>query len=199
MRRLWMAATIGSLLICPSVWAATYKVDPDHSSVGFKIRHLLSYVRGEFNEFEGTLVYDPEHPETWRAHATVQAKSIDTRVPDRDHHLRSADFFDVATYPTLTFTSTAVTDVTPTSAKLHGTLSIHGVEKPVVLDLQIHGVAKDPWGNVRSAFTATTTINRKDFGVMWNKVLETGHLLVGEEVEMTIDVEGIAQTGSDTH
>ena len=193
MRRLWMAAAIGSVLICPPVWAATYKVDPDHSSVGFKIRHLLSYVRGEFNEFEGTLVYDPEHPETWTVSATIHAASIDTRVPDRDTHLRSSDFFDVEHYPTVTFTSTRVTEVTATGATLHGTLSIHGVEKPVVLDLQIHGVAKDPWGNVRSAFTATPTINRKDFGVMWNKVLETGHLLVGEDVEITIDVEGIAQ------
>ena len=111
----------------------------------------------------------------------------------RDKHLRSPDFFDAEQYPTLTFTSTQVTDVAPTSAKLHGELTIHGVTKPVVFDLTIHGEGKDPWGNLRSGFTATTTINRKDFGLTWNQALETGQLLVGEEVVITLEVEGIAQ------
>jgi polyisoprenoid-binding protein YceI len=114
-------------------------------------------------------------------------------VEPRDKHLRSEDFFAVEQYPAITFRSTKVTEVTPTSAKLHGLLAIRGVEKPVVLDLAIHGEGKDPWGNIRSGFTATTTINRKEFGVNWNEVVETGQLLVGEEVEVILEVEGIAQ------
>ena len=111
----------------------------------------------------------------------------------RDQHLRSKDFFDVAQYPTLEFASTEVTDITPNSAKLHGLLTIHGIQKPVVLDLAIHGEGKDPWGNVRSGFTATTTINRKDFGLTWNQALESGQLLVGEDVDITLEVEGVVK------
>ena len=181
------------LLGARPAWATTYTVDPAHTTVEFKVHHLLSYVRGQFNELEATYVYDPAHPETWKVTATIPCASIDTRVADRDTHLRSPDFFDAATFPTLSFVSTRVTDVTPTGAKLHGLLTIHGVERPVVFDLDVYGIVTDPWGKVRSAFTATTTINRKDFGLTWNKVLETGQLLVGEEVEIVLEVEGIAQ------
>ena len=193
-----MRKFIFSILLIPilatSLFAAPYSIDQDHTSVSFKIRHLLSHVQGRFNQFEGTFDYDPENPETWKANATVQAASIDTNVEPRDKHLRSADFLDVEKYPTLTFVSTGVADVTSAQAKLNGLLTIHGVEKPVVFDLEIHGVAKDPWGNTRSAFTALTTINRKDFGLTWNEALETGQLLVGEEVVITLEVEGILQT-----
>ncbi len=192
-QRVMYALLLGSLTICPAAWATTYTVDSTHTTVEFKIRHLLVYVRGQFNEVEGTFDYDPEQPETWKVTATVPTAGIDTRVADRDTHLRSPDFFDAATFPTLSFVSTQVTDVTPTGAKLHGLLTIHGVERPVVFDLVIHGVVTDPWGKVRSAFTATTTINRKDFGLTWNKVLETGQLLVGEEVEIILEIEGIAR------
>lgn len=181
------------LLLSADAWAATYTIDPDHSTVAFRIRHILSYIRGTFDRFEGRFTYAPEHPEQWKAEAMIQAASIDTRVEQRDDHLRSPDFLDAAQFPAITFTSTQVTDATPTSATLHGLLTIHGVEKPVTLDLEIHGEAKDPWGNVRAAFTATTTINRKDFGLTWNKVLETGQLLVGEDVEITLEIEGIQQ------
>ncbi len=187
---------VGVLLVCgwaPVVSAATYAIDKDHTTVGFKIRHLFSYVQGQFNDFAGSFVYEPGQPETWKVQAAIQAGSIDTNVEQRDKHLRSADFFDVATYPTLTFASSQVTAVTPTSAKVHGLLGLHGVEKPVVLDVEIHGVGKDPWGNVRSGFTATTTINRTEFGLTWNQALETGQLLVGEEVEIRLEVEGIVQ------
>ena len=175
------------------VFAATYKIDTDHSTVGFKIRHLLSNVNGRFNQFEGTIDYDPEKPDTWKANVTIQAASIDTNVAPRDKHLKSADFFDVEKFPTLTFKTTKVTDVTPAGAKLEGLLTIHGVEKPVVLDLEIHGVAKDPWGNVKAGFTATTKINRKDFGLTWNKAVESGQFLVGEEVLITLEIEAIQQ------
>ena len=148
-------------------------------------------MQGTFNEFQGSFDYEPAHPETWKAEATIQAASIDTRVEKRDNHLRTADFFDVEKYPTITFKSMEVTDVTEETAKVHGLLNMHGVEKPVVLDLQVHGVGKDPWGNTRSGFTASTKVNRKDFGLDWNQLLETGQVLVGEEVFITIEAEGL--------
>ena len=194
MRRLGMLVLAWTWLSAPCAWATTYTIDQDHTTVIFKIRHLFSYVQGTLNEFEGSFDYVPGHPERWKASATIHADSIDTRVEKRDNHLRSKDFFDVATYPTITFQSTTVTDVTDTSAKLHGLLTIHGIQRPVVLDLLIHGEGKDPWGNLRSGFTATTRINRKDFGVAWNQVMETGQVLVGEEVDVTLEVEGVAKT-----
>ncbi len=190
-RALIVAVAIG-MLAAPSAWASTWTIDKDHTTVSFKIRHLFSKVQGEFKAFEGTFDYEPGKPGLWKTSATIQAASIDTNVEQRDNHLRSKDFFEVETYPTITFVSTGVRGASQTSAKLDGTLTIHGVSQPVVFDLQIHGVGKDPWGNVRSGFTATTTINRKDFGLTWNQALETGQLLVGEEVEITLEVEGIA-------
>ena len=181
------------LVLAPSAWATTYAIDPDHTTIGFKIRHLLSKVQGTFDRVEGTFEYVPGHPEQWKATATIQASSINTRVAARDKHLRSKDFFEVETYPTITFTSTGVSDATATGAKLSGFLTLHGAQKPVTFTLEIYGEAKDPWGNQRSGFTATTTINRKDFGLNWNQVVETGQLLVGEDVEITLEVEGIAK------
>lgn len=195
MRRVFVAMIATSVLLAaPAAWAKTYAIDQDHTSVTFKIKHLFSKVAGVFKEFEGTIEYDPAQPEQWSTSATIQAASIDTRVEKRDTHLRSKDFFHVEQYPTITFQSTQVTDVANGQGKLHGLLSIHGVEKPVVMDLTIHGAGQDPWGNERAGFTATVTINRKDFGLTWNEVLETGQLLVGEEVEITLEVEGIAQS-----
>ncbi len=171
--------------------AAVYKVDPDHTAVSFKIRHLFSNVTGHFKSFKGEIEYEPGKPETWKTRGSVDVTSIDTNVPERDKHLRSADFFEVEKYPKIEFKSTGVTEATDTGAKLAGLLNIHGIERPVTLDLEIHGVGKDPWGNVRAGFTATTKINRKDFGLSWNQALETGQLLVGEEVVITIEAEGI--------
>ena len=192
--RLGLITLLGvALCSAPPAWATTYAIDKDHTAVSFKIRHLFSKVEGVFNEFEGAFEYVPGQPEQWKAQATIQAASIDTRVAQRDDHLRTADFFDVATYPTITFTSTTVTGATATSASVEGLLTMHGVERPVVLQVEIHGEGKDPWGNLRSGFTATTTIHRKDFGLTWNKAVETGQLLVGEDVEITLEVEGLAK------
>jgi polyisoprenoid-binding protein YceI len=182
-----------TFLLTPSVFAATYKVDVDHTSVSFKIRHLLSNVQGYFREFEGQFEYEPGKPETWKAEGVIQAASIDTNVKERDNHLRSADFFEVEKYPTITFKTTRVIESGEKKAKVEGLINIHGVEKPIVMDVEIHGVAKDPWGNTLASFTATTTINRKDFGLSWNQALETGQLLVGEEVKITLEVEGMLQ------
>ena len=192
-QRMMVVLGLGLLVAASPAWATTYAIDPDHTTVAFKVRHLFSKVEGTFDQVDGTFEYVPGHPEQWTADAVIQAESINTRVEQRDKHLRTTDFFDVAIYPTLTFKSTKVEDATATSATLHGVLTIRGVEKPVVLALEIHGEGKDPWGNVRSGFTATTRINRKEFGLTWNKTLETGQLLVGDEVDITLEVEGIVK------
>lgn len=187
------ALMMGFFLFGTLAFAETYKIDDTHTTVGFKIRHLFSNIQGRFDKFEGTIEYDPKNPSAWKTNATVQAASINTNVESRDKHLRTADFFDVEKFPVITFKSTEVVNATEKSAQLKGDLTIHGVTKPVTLDLQILGVGKDPWGNVRAGFTATTKINRKDFGLTWNETLETGGVLVGEEVDITLDVEGIQQ------
>ena len=192
-KRVLLTFLIAVVAVSSPAWAATYKIDPDHTTVEFAIRHLFTKVRGTFNTFEGTFDYEPDKPQTWKTNVVIQVASIDTRVEQRDNHLRSKDFFEVETYPTLTFKSTEATDITQDGAKLHGLLTIHGVEKLVVLDVTVHGVTKDPWGNVRSGATASTRFNRKDFGLTWNKTLETGQVLVGEEVDITIEAEGILQ------
>jgi len=178
-------------ILSQTVFATTYTIDPDHSSATFKIRHLLSNVQGNFKTFEGVVDYEPGKPETWKTTATIQANSIDTNVAKRDEHLKGPEFFDVEKFSTITFVSTRAEQVDETHAKLNGLLTIHGVEKPVTLDLEIHGIAKDPWGNTRASFTVTTTINREDFGLKWNETLETGKLLVGQEVEILLEVEGL--------
>ena len=184
---------LSGLVLNPAAFAAKYRLDADHTTVSFKVRHLVTQVRGNFNQFEGWFDFEPGKPDSWKAEATIQAASIDTNVKERDKHLRSADFFDVEKFPTLTFKSTGVRDATEESAKLDGILSIHGVEKEVTLDLEIHGVVKDPWGGVHSGFTATTQINRKDFGLGWNQKLETGGVLVGDQVKIIIEVEGLLE------
>lgn len=179
------------LFLSAPVFAANYAVDTDHTSVSFKVHHILGWVEGHFKKFEGNFAYEPGKSETWQTKGTIDVAGIDTNVPERDKHLRSADFFDAEKYPTISFVSTQVTDANQTGAKLHGLITIHGVEKPVVLDVQPNGVMKDPWGNTRASFTATAKLNRKDFGMVWNQVLDKGQLLVGEEVVITLEVDGL--------
>ena len=179
-----------SLLAVPAQ-AATYTVDQDHSSVQFKIKHLFSNVKGTFKTFEGTVDYEPGKPESWKTSGSIDVASIDTNEPKRDQHLQSPDFFDAAKEPKIEFHSTGVKEASATGAKLEGTLKMHGIEKPVVLDVAINGVGKDPWGNVRAAFSATTKINRKDFGMTWNQALDNGGVLLGEEVQIDLEIEAI--------
>ena len=174
-----------------SAQAATYTVDPDHSSVSFKVKHLFSNVKGQFKKFEGTVEYEPAKPETWKASGTVDVATIDTNEDKRDKHLQSPDFFDVGKNPKIEFKSTGVKDAAALGARLEGLLKMHGVEKPIVLDVTVNGVGKDPWGNVRAAFSATTKINRKDFGMNWNQALDNGGILVGEDVEISLEIEAI--------
>lgn len=193
MRKILMVLALTGLFASP-VRAATYDVDVDHSSVSFKVKHLLSKTQGQFKAFQGVIEYEPGKPESWSASGTVQTASIDTNVEKRDKHLMSADFFDVEKFPTIEFKSTGVKDVTATGAKLEGLMKMHGVERPIVLDVTVGGVINDPWGNVRAAFTATTRINRKDFGINWNQTLDQGGVMVGEDVDITLEIEGIQKT-----
>ena len=184
-------AAVSVFFLCSPAWAAMYEVDPAHSSVSFKIKHMLSKTQGNFNKFSGTIDYEPGKPETWKAAGTIDAASIDTNNDKRDAHLRSADFFEVEKYPAIEFQTTGVKDVTDTTAKIEGVLKMHGVEKPVTLNAEILGVGNDPWGNTRAAFSAVMKLNRKDFGIEWNQALDTGGFLLGEEVDVVLEIEAI--------
>jgi len=168
-----------------------YAIDKAHSEVTFQVRHLLTKVRGRFSEFEGTIEYDAQNPERSSVSVTIQAASVDTSEKDRDTHLRSADFFEVEKFPTLTFTSTRITRKSDEQFEVVGDLTIRGVTRPVPIAATYLGKAKDPWGNERIAFEAETTINRKDFGLAWNAALETGGFLVGDEVKIGLSIQGV--------
>ena len=167
----------------------TLEIDRSHSEVAFQVRHLLSKVRGRFSDFTGAIQHDEANPHHSRVDVTIQAGSIDTAEGDRDKHLRSADFFDVDTYPTLTFTSTSVSPRDGNVYDVAGDLTIHGVTRPVVLPASFLGSAQDPWGNTKFVFEAELTLNRKDFGLNWNSALETGGFLVGDEVRVFLSIQ----------
>jgi polyisoprenoid-binding protein YceI len=189
-RKVLGSAVLTAILVAPSLThAAKWNLDEDHTSVSFRIRHLFTSVEGRFDEFSGEISFDPADPTTASVSGEIEAASIDTNVAERDKHLRSDDFFDVEKYPKITFKSTKVTDVSADkkSGKLHGKLTIRGVEKDVVLDARFLGAGKDTYDNVKAGFSGTVTIDRKDFGLKWNDTLETGGLLVGDEVEIRID------------
>lgn len=174
--------------------ADTYKIDPDHSEVGFKIRHLtISNVTGNFTQFAGTFQYDPTDVKSSKVQAEITIPSIDTNQKKRDEHLKSPDFFDATKFPVMKFVSKSVEPTGDKSFKATGDLTIRDVTKPVTLDVIYQGAAKDPYGNDRTAFAATTTIDRQDFGLTYNKALEAGGLVVGNEVQISINVEGIKQ------
>jgi len=181
------------LLIAQIGEGATYLVDKHHTTVEFSVRHLFTKVKGHFTEFEGSFQFDPEDPNSWEAHGEIEAGSINTNVAPRDKHLRSKDFFYVDEYPKITFQSTKASEVTPEGGKLHGLLTIRGVQQPVVLEVEIHGIGTDPWGTTRLGATATLEIDRKEYGLNWNETLETGGVLVGDEVKITLELEGILQ------
>jgi|ERR1700722_19660451 polyisoprenoid-binding protein YceI len=169
-----------------------FTIDPIHTSVGFTVRHLMiAKVRGHFTSVAGTIEIPAGTDLPKAVEVTIAGSSIDTREPQRDEHLRSADFLDVATYPTLSLRSTAITG-SPSAFKIQGDLTIHGTTRPVVLDATFEGRATDPWGNLRAGYEANTTISRKDFGLTWNQMLEAGGVAVGDEVRIEISVEAIA-------
>lgn len=177
-----------------SAVTGTWAIDPTHTVIGFHARHaMVAKVRGRFAEFEGSLTLDGATPANSSATLTVQTASIDTRTPDRDGHLKSADFLDVEQFPTLTFTSTAVTQKSDEHYVLTGDLTIKDVTRPVDIELTVTGVGPDPWGGTRIGFEGHTTISRKDYGLVWNVALEGGGVLVSDSVKIELDVEAVKQ------
>jgi polyisoprenoid-binding protein YceI len=172
-------------------YTATWQMDPDHSSFQFKIRHLtVSNVKGDFSKLKGVVMIDDQDIARLKIEVFIDAASVNTGHAQRDQHLRGPDFFDVTKYPTITFVSKKVIKADTDRLKVVGDLTIHGVTREITVDVEgPTPEVKDPWGNFRRGATATTKINRRDFGLTWNKVLDTGGLVVGEEVNIYVEVE----------
>jgi polyisoprenoid-binding protein YceI len=172
----------------------TWAIDPTHAELGFAVRHLmLATVRGRFGAVSGTITVDEKNPKSAKIDVTVDVTSVDTRQEMRDNHLRSADFFDAANHPSIHFVSKRIEGNVTGTFKLIGDLTIRGTTREVALDVTLEGRAKDPWGNDRAGFSATGKLNRRDFGLLWNQTLESGGVVVGDEVKLTLDVEVVRQ------
>jgi polyisoprenoid-binding protein YceI len=168
----------------------TWQIDPSHSTIGFSVKHMMiATVRGRFERFQGTL----EVGDDGEVHVTgvIEAASIDTNEPQRDEHLRSADFFEVTTYPEISFQSTSVQPLGGRRLRIVGDLTIHGATREVVLEAEFLGAAADPWGNERLALEARGEVSRKDFGLTWNQALETGGVLVGDKIKIALDLSTV--------
>lgn len=194
---------IAAALLLVAVFATasmseSWSVDPVHSIVEFSVRHLvISKVKGRFGEFEGTVSFDGKSPAGGSVELTVQVASIDTDDEDRDTHLKGPDFFDAENNPTMVFKSKKVVvgDGESGEFKLIGDLTIRGTTKEVTFDCELHGVVNDPWGNTKAGFSASTVINRQDFGLKWSKTLEAGGLLLGNEVTIVLELELLKAAG----
>lgn len=193
-----MVSTMVALVISSAALAAEYDVDKAHTNINFEVAHLvISTVTGRFNEFSGSFQLN-EKSHLQSVNGVVQAASIDTDNPKRDKHLRSGDFFDVTKYPTLNLAADKL-DIAPgKSKKVKAKLTIHGVTKEVPVEIKFNGLVKDPWGNQKAGISAETKINRKDYGLTWNETLETGGLLVGEDVKIKLNVQGSEKAASDS-
>jgi len=192
-------AGLATVLSMPAgATTSNWQIDPQHSSAQFAVRHMaISTVRGAFSKVSGTLMLDDKDISKSRVEVSIDVSTVDTRDPDRDKDLRSERFFDVAHYPTMTFKSKKVEQIAPGKLKATGDLTIRGTTKEVVLDVDgPTAPVKDPWGNQRLAATATAKINRQDFGVKWNATLDNGGVVVGDDVNITIDVELIQKAAT---
>jgi polyisoprenoid-binding protein YceI len=190
--RFALATGLAALMTLPaSAASTTWQIDPSHTAAQFSVKHLaISTVRGGFSNVKGTVVLDDADISKSNVDVTIDVSTVDTRTPDRDKDLKSDKFFDVAKYPTMTFKSTKVEQAGAGKLKVTGDLTIRGTTKSVVLDVDgPTAPVKDPWGNQRAAVTATTKINRQDFGVKWNATMDNGGVVVGDEVTITIDAE----------
>jgi polyisoprenoid-binding protein YceI len=177
-----------------STTSGTWVIDPTHTVIGFTVRHaMVAKVRGRFNEFSGSFTLDGDNPSASRAEITIQTASFDTQNTERDTHVRSADFLDVENYPTMTFTSTKVDVTGPNTFTVTGDLTIRGTTKSVPVTFELLGTSKDPWGGTRIGFEGEGEINRKEYNLTWNVALETGGVLVSENVKLTLDVEAVKQ------
>jgi polyisoprenoid-binding protein YceI len=170
----------------------TWNIDTTHSGIHFSIRHMVvAKVRGAFKAFSGTVQLDEQAPASSSVSVRIEVASIDTGVEQRDNHLRSPDFFDVAKFPAITFQSTKVEKASGNNLRVTGNLTIRDVSREVVLDVEQLGTGKDPWGQLRVAFEAKTSVDRRDFGLTWNQALEAGGVLVGEKVEISLEVQAV--------
>lgn len=189
---LFTVALLTALFFIPVTFAATYQIDVAHSQIHFTVPHLVFFkVRGAFIDYVGSVEID-ENQKITAASATIKVASINTREAKRDAHLRSADFFDADNHPEMTFVSTRI-EYSGEDITAHGKLTIRGVTRDVALKGRYLGQNTDPWGNVRAGFEASTTINRQDYGLSWNKALETGGVVVGDEVVIALEVEAVLQ------
>jgi polyisoprenoid-binding protein YceI len=167
-----------------------WQIDSSHSHINFTVRHMMiSKVRGSFENFSGVVNFDEQNPGYTTVNVKVDLSSINTRDEQRDGHLKSPDFFDVENYPTMTFVSTQVEQIDENNGRLYGQLTIKDISKEVVLDVEYAGLAKSPWGSESTGFSATGSLNRKDWGLNWNQALETGGVLVGDKINIEIELE----------
>lgn len=193
----WVKVGAGSLcalaIVASSLaQASVYAIDKTHTEVGFSVKHLMvTNVKGRFDKFQGSFFFDEKKGELKDVDIKIETASVNTNEADRDKHLRNADFFDAEKFDAISFKSTKVELKDKKPNKVHGNLTIRGVTKPVVLDVVYQGNVMDPWGNEKVAFSATTKINRKDFGVSWQKNLDKGGVVVGDEVTITIEGQGL--------
>jgi len=193
-KKIVILSTLAVLALGAVAQAATYTIDMSHSSVSFKVKHMMvSNVRGAFTDFGGSFTFDPEAPEKGAVAVEIKTASVSTNDDKRDEHLRSPDFFDVEKNPVMSFESTKLVHEGGDKYVLHGNLTLNGVTKPVELELEYAGMVNDPWGNTRVGFEAEGEINRKDFDVSWSKTMDGGGLVVGDKVTIELEIEGIAQ------
>src|SRR5262245_16654736 len=187
----WIAPLAIAALSLPAAAEETFKIDAAHSSVNFSIHHLVSKVQGRFGKLSGTIQLDRANPSGAKVKAEIDASSIDTGIADRDNHLRSPDFFDATTFPQIVFESTGVSSSSPEKATLKGNLTLHGVTKPVSLEVAGLGSGPGMRGEYRAGFEGRTTVNRKDFGITWNRTLDAGGVVLGDDVEIDILIEAV--------
>jgi len=191
------ALSTAALSLPAAAQTATWAVDPIHSEVSFRVKHLvISKVTGKFKKFEGTIAADPKAPAAGTVELKIDVASVDTSDEKRDAHLKAPDFFDAAKFPEITFKSTKIAPAGQDVYDVTGNLTMHGVTKPVTLSVRANGFAKDPWGNERAGFEVTGKLNRQDFGVSWSKTLDGGGAVVGDEVELQIAVEAIKKVAA---
>jgi polyisoprenoid-binding protein YceI len=185
-------AVAAFLLAASSLFADTFVVDKVHSEATFQVRHMMSKVRGKFDDFGGRINIDRAKPSASSVEFSLKAASINTGVADRDNHLRTAEFFDAAKYPEITFKSTSIAATkTKDLYEVTGDLTMRGVTKRITIPVTFGGFAKDPWGNERTGFSLTTVVNRKDYGINWNQALDNGGVLLGDDVTINVDLEAV--------
>jgi polyisoprenoid-binding protein YceI len=204
MKKIFVLLAVSGFLAATSVKAAEYGFDKAHSHIGFSVKHILSKVPGEFKDYDGTFRFDPAKPGNSRVDVTIQAASISTDNEMRDHHLQSADFFDVEKYPTIKFKSTSVSKGEGDNKyEVVGDLTMHGVTKPVTLDVEYMGADTQPMNKEGTmtakivGFSASATIDRRDFGLVWNKTLASGNLMVSNDVDINLDIAGMDKKSLD--